>query len=252
MIFSVAVRQGIVRQLRTSIDRAVEALNHQSGDQVKVFLTLPNGKAVTIYGSRMAVVNCILTDAKPVDPFMYSTLRSVGWAAFGVHVVTLGMADLLNQILCVIILVCSTVLVARHAGDELYTIGAKLFLEVRHGDPSLGRAAAYARLALTETEEDLMVHWSLLPQRCNHFWWDRYRIKQTYYVRQADHTVPQRMVAPRAIELQQRHQRRPRQAHSLPMSRLPRRVTSSSRPLHLRPAGSVSYSADVVGNPLPT
>jgi hypothetical protein len=182
---SVAVRQRMVSQLRATLDRSVDAFAHDPGDAVKVFLTLPNGRAVTIYGPRMAVVGCLLTDPQPPDTTAGLALRSVGWAALGVHVVALGMADLANQILCVAVLVCSTLLVVRHVGDDVHAVGEKLRLKVRRGDPAWTRWAAYARLALTDAEEASMVHWNLFPQRTNRVWWERYREKQSQYVRQA-------------------------------------------------------------------
>ena len=208
MIASIVVRQSIIRQLRVSIDRAIESFWHTPGDPVKVFLTLPNGKAVTIFAPRLVVVNCILTDAKPVHATLYFISRAVGWAAFGTHVVTLGIAGLVNQLSCVLLLICSTVLVAHHIGDDPYSIGAKLSLDVQRGDPTWTRALAYARLALDETEEETMVRWNLFPQRSNRVWWDRYRLKAAIYIRQTgsqneERSVVQQSAARQSIQRQE-------------------------------------------------
>lgn len=43
------------------------------------------------------------------------------------------------------------------------------------GDPSWSRGPAYARMAMSEAEEQSMVSWGLMPQRSNTKWWKRYR-----------------------------------------------------------------------------
>lgn len=178
MMLSVVVRQRMVSCLRDSIDHNVDGFALDPGDTVKVFLTMPNGKAVTIIGPRQAVVNCLLTDPKPRQPRWYLALRGLGWAAFGVHVVTLGMATLFSQLLTVAVLLAGSVSTGIGVGARPQMLGRKLRLEVELGNPSWHRSKTYARLQLTETEEDYMVHWSLFPQRQNKFWWDKYRRKE--------------------------------------------------------------------------
>ncbi|KAK1753885.1 hypothetical protein QBC47DRAFT_385142 [Echria macrotheca] len=175
MMVSVAVRQRMVSCLRNSIDHNVDSFALDPGEIVKVFLTMPNGKAVTIIAPRQAVVNCLLTDPKPRQPRWYLVLRGLGWAAFGIHVVTLGMATLFSQLLTVVVLLAGSVATGIGLGARPHMLGKKLRLEVEQGDPSWHRSKTYARLQLTETEEDYMVHWSLFPQRKNQFWWDKYR-----------------------------------------------------------------------------
>ncbi|KAL4809663.1 hypothetical protein BDV18DRAFT_83388 [Aspergillus unguis] len=175
MMVSVLARQLVVHQLRCSIDDAIDELDDDLGEDVKVFLTLPNGKAVTIYGPRMLVVRCLLTDAKPTRPTIYHFSRMICWAAFGAHAITLGMSSLFNQILTVVVLLLGTYLTASHVGDCPEEIGTRLKLDVDMGDPDLLRGPAYKRLDMNETEEECMVHWSMMPQRSNVWWWERYR-----------------------------------------------------------------------------
>ncbi|KAK7942554.1 uncharacterized protein PG986_011667 [Apiospora aurea] len=174
MAFQVLVRQGMVGQLRGSVDRAVEAIQDNPGPGVKVFLTLPNGKAVTILGLRQMVVNCILSEARPVQPRYYFMLRVTGWALFGGHAITLGMSNLFNQMITVAVLLLGTYVTAIHVGDFPQAIGARLRLEIDMGDPTWNRSRAYARLNMSPEEEDNMVHWNMMPQRSNLFWWNRY------------------------------------------------------------------------------
>jgi hypothetical protein len=174
-VVSVAVRRAIVGQLRGWLDRTAADMAADPGESVKAFLTLPNGKAVTIYGPRRAIVECLLTEPRPSRPRLYGYLQLFGWLAFGVHVITLGMATLFSQLLCVFVLLSSTLLAARHVGDRWYVLGSNLRLDVDVGDSSWSRLPAYIRLDLSPVQEDAMVHWNLFPQRSNTFWWRRYK-----------------------------------------------------------------------------
>ncbi|PGH27908.1 hypothetical protein AJ80_00458 [Polytolypa hystricis UAMH7299] len=186
MAFSVLLRQLMASQLRSSIDKTIENLQDDPGADVKIFLTLPNGKAVTILGSRQIVVNCILTDARPVSPRYYYLMRVASWAVFGAHAITLGMSTLFNQIFSVVALLLGTYLTAAHVGDSREAIGTRLRLEVDMGDPAWFRPPAYARLNMSPAEEEHMVHWSMMPQRSNTWWWERYRRNQLSILQQAE------------------------------------------------------------------
>ncbi|KAF7540763.1 hypothetical protein G7054_g1169 [Neopestalotiopsis clavispora] len=178
MALQVLVRQQMVQQLRMSINKTSERLQSQPGPEVKVFLTLPNGSAVTILGPRQAVVEFLLSEARPIRPRYYYALRAIGWVLFGTHAITLGMSNLMNQILTVVMLLSATYLTATHVGDRPYTIGTHLHMDVDLGDPTWKRGQAYARFKMTPIEEDNMVHWNMMPQRSNTFWWNRYRSQQ--------------------------------------------------------------------------
>ena len=180
VMVSILVRQRIISELRKSVDKAVKDISHDQGEQVKIFITLPDGKAVTLYGPRTTVVDCILTDPRPSNPLVYSALRLIAWAAFGTHAITLGMATLINQIFCVCTLIACTVLMTWKVGDNPSVVGTRLGLEVDTGDVSWTRSKAYARLALTENEEEYMVNWNLFPQRKNEVWWNSYRRKEEF------------------------------------------------------------------------
>ncbi|KAJ5591437.1 hypothetical protein N7450_005409 [Penicillium hetheringtonii] len=59
-------------------------------------------------------------------------------------------------------------------GAERYRIGGSMRL-VRKDSLDQFRAATYAHLNLTPTEEECMVNWHLFPQRSNQTWWQKYR-----------------------------------------------------------------------------
>lgn len=177
LFINVLVRRSMVSMLRASVDRAIENLADEPGPDVKAFLTLPNGNAVTIRGPRGMVTDILLTNPRPLQPTVYFYLRVAGWAAFGIHALTLGMSALLNQALSVLVLLTGTYLTATKVGDRREFIGKRLELIVKAGDVKWSRSPAYARLELLKTEEDSMVQWGLMPHRSNTFWWERYRAK---------------------------------------------------------------------------
>lgn len=174
MAATVGSRQGMVRLLRHAYDLALKDISGEMKDQIKVFLTLPNGKAVTILGPRMAVIECLLTESKP-RPSLYLGLRGICWAGFGVHVIALGMSTLFSQILAVVLLLSSTLLRVYGVGDNPSAIGLCLSVELEKGDPTWTRRPAYVRLEMTTEEEESMVHWNLMPQKSNESWWQRCR-----------------------------------------------------------------------------
>ncbi|RMJ03436.1 hypothetical protein CDV36_015034 [Fusarium kuroshium] len=169
ILITVAVRQLLLCELRSSIDRAIDNLEDAHDGNVKVFLTLPDGRAVTILGPRMVVVNVLLTDPHSSRPRFYLALRLLAWLAFGAHAISLGMSTLFHQILAVIALLLGTFLAGSHVGDRNAFIGQRLRLDVDLGDPTWTRSSAYARFNLTEAEEQSMSKWNLFPQRSNTF-----------------------------------------------------------------------------------
>lgn len=178
MLVSVIVRQVIIDQNLAALDIAATKSAKTSNEVVKTFLVLPTGAAVTIKASRGIVVDCLLTTPRPLNPLLYDIARGAGWIAFGIHVVSLGMAAFLNQLLAVALLLVSTVLVTLRIGDDEYQIGSRL--QIRRYDcvgPAF-RAAALARLQLSTTQEDTMLAWGLFPQRSNEQWWRKYRACQ--------------------------------------------------------------------------
>lgn len=177
LALSVLVRQIILGQNRHAVDASVTEKRRLQGapeTMVKVFLTMPTGKAITIKAPRDIVINCLLTNPQPHRASLYRNMQILGWLAFGSHVVSLGMMTLLNQLLTICILIAGTVLVLYHIGDEENSIGSSLQLTCSIATGKAFRAAAYARLELTEDEEDSMIRWNLFPHKSNLHWWNRY------------------------------------------------------------------------------
>ncbi|KAK1987311.1 hypothetical protein LZ30DRAFT_745880 [Colletotrichum cereale] len=181
MFISVFVRRVV---FSANIRAITAATGHQDPSrpedemEVKVFLTLPTGHSVTIFAPRSVVVNCLVTNPRPASRRMYDAARAVGWVAFGIHIIALGMASLLAQILSAGLMLAATVATVRRLGCSSWEecrVGESLLLE-RFDAPQDQdfRMAAYARLRLTTEEEGSMLLWSLMPHRSNNDWWVRY------------------------------------------------------------------------------
>lgn len=152
-----AIYHSVAQRLRAS-ERARE--------MVKVAITLPKGKLVTMYCQREIVKQTISTAPRP-DAWKYKMILGVSWIALRCHLVSIGIASLLDQICCVVVLVASTIAFVRLAhGSRVEVVhrlgadgdGAMLWRSSQH-DGDEGRSAAYARLALTEEEERTMCFW---------------------------------------------------------------------------------------------
>lgn len=106
----------ITRALAVHLNR--EAIYHsvaqglraseRAREMVKVAITLPKGKLVTMYCQREIVKQTISTAPRP-DAWKYKTILGVSWIALGCHLVSIGMASLLDQICCVVVLVVLTI-----------------------------------------------------------------------------------------------------------------------------------------------
>ena len=177
MLLSIWLRHIIIQQNHVALAAAAKGTDKAALEPVKVFLTLPDGKAVTMDAPRGLVVDCVLTTPRPPNLRLYRVMRAVAWAAFACHVVALGMSTLATQLLSLAWLLAGTLLVAFRVGDYEEVIGDALQIRQRHllgPDSKDSRSVAYARLALTETEKQSMVSWHLFPQKSNAFWWERY------------------------------------------------------------------------------
>lgn len=178
MLTSVLVRRAVVSANNQALGRAVLDPSYTAEEVVKVFLTTPAGKGVTILAPRLVVINCLLTKPRPGNRHAYLGARAVGWAAFGVHVISLGMSSLFIQILSTFVILVGTVATVFQVGSTECQIGSRLMLEqVDNGRDHDYRAAAYARLHLSEKEEESMVQWHLFPHRSNQHWWSKYRVE---------------------------------------------------------------------------
>ncbi|KAK2048732.1 hypothetical protein LZ31DRAFT_550105 [Colletotrichum somersetense] len=174
MAASVLVRLVVMNQNHRALDLSAMGADGTSSEMVRCFVTLPDGKAITIMTTRGIVLDCLLTDPRPPHPRLYQAARIAGWAAFGIHVVVLGMSPLICQLPTVVVMLTATVATVYQVGADLYRIGHEICIS-RDDAEERFRAAAYARLQLSEEEEISMVNWHLFPQKTNTMWWQKYK-----------------------------------------------------------------------------
>lgn len=172
---SVLIRCALLDMNRDAIDVSAENGISQSRTVVKTFWTLPNGSSVTIYVPRGVLTECLLNTPRVAKPRRYFGLRIGAWVAFSIHVVSLGMTALPNQMLAVSVLVASTVCVIVGVGTDKEMIGSRIVLHrTDHQGRNNSMAAVFARLKLCAAEEESMVAWKLMPHRRNEIWWRKY------------------------------------------------------------------------------
>jgi hypothetical protein len=173
---SVLIRFAILKENRDAIDRSAESSLLQSTTIVKTFWKLPTGSSVIIYMSRGVLTECLLSTPKPSNYRKYNLLRYVGWTAFVIHIVSLSMTSLPNQLLSVSVLAVSTICVATGVASNDELIGSRI--RIRRNDnfgSGTSMASLFARLRLSSDEEDSMVAWGLMPLPRNEIWWRKYR-----------------------------------------------------------------------------
>ena len=79
----------------------------------------------------------------------------------------------MTQIIAIVVMIVSSVVVCRQIGTDKAHIGSMMKIKRIDSDVSF-RAAAYAKLELSGTQEDSMVMWNLFPHRTNQGWWTKY------------------------------------------------------------------------------
>lgn len=178
MAFSIVVRWYVVSQNRSALDDAAIRSDRESPQESKLFCILPNGKSVTIYAPTGVVIHCFTIDPKPANSRLYALMRWIGWIAFAIHVISIGMSTLPVQIYTVLLVVISSVLTVHCVGTNENHIGRCLSVtrdENFKSNPEPGRRLrTYIDLDLSEEEEAVMLDWNLFPKRCNSTWWDDY------------------------------------------------------------------------------
>jgi len=175
LITSVFVRWYMIRQNRAYLDEVVAGISGPGAEFVKVFCLLTDGKAVTLRAPRGLVLNGFLTTPRPFYKHGYKLCRAIGWVAFGVHVICIGQASLFIQIPTVVIMIIATVACVTGMGCDERHIGRRIHVHRVNEGFDDKRSLAYARLDLSDEEENSMVAWGLFPQRSNKGWWHKYR-----------------------------------------------------------------------------
>ncbi|RHZ43465.1 uncharacterized protein CDV56_102117 [Aspergillus thermomutatus] len=127
ILTSILVRVYILQANRHAIDAAVreeesrpmqKQTKENRDEHDKTLVILPNSKVVTVFLPRKTIKSVFIQNPSPSPSWLYTVIRWIGWAAFGVHVVSLGMTRLASQIYSIILLVLPTALVCSHVGCD--------------------------------------------------------------------------------------------------------------------------------------
>jgi hypothetical protein len=116
---------------------------------------------------------------------LYQAMRMLAWAAFGAHVVTIGMSNLVSQLVTVLIIVGPTVLMAHGFGCRRSEVGTRLRANITdfpHEDENNEkRVDMYAFLDLDDKQDKSLEQWNLAPHHDNLKWWQDYRRRKRIY-----------------------------------------------------------------------
>lgn len=217
--------QAIEAQLKNLVPQPVQKPNKPSGAVIvddetttdlkrhKLIVILPDARAVALRIPDCLVKFCFVYSPKPPDskdetklgrtfpPKLkesdednvpgrselryYKVWRAIAWAAFGAHVVTIGMSCLVSQIITVFIIVGPTILITYGFGCDQTRIGTRLrasMTELPHcTEAEEKRVDMYAFLDLEPDQDDSLHQWSLTPHKTNTVWWDDYRRRKKAY-----------------------------------------------------------------------
>lgn len=93
-----------------NISPVEELHGHNPHDCSKILLILPDSKAVTMFIPQQLVTAVFVNNPQPKSAWLYDLARWIGWLAFAVHIISLGMTSLASQIYTVTLLITSTIL----------------------------------------------------------------------------------------------------------------------------------------------
>lgn len=177
----VAVRIWTLRAMRQSLDaNFAQASTTTKSKPVKLFISLPTGERVTVRTTTGITQDCLLTEARPNSSHGHMIAQTIAWVAFGIHVVSLGMACLAVQlVLLTSTLVCSVAAVqcwwSEGWNSEEHRLGSRMVIKRSDTSGIQSMAKMYVLLELNDEEEQNMVDWSLIPTRSSRLWLPTYR-----------------------------------------------------------------------------
>ena len=140
--------KNVVKENREGLNAAYSKVSTEEWAKAykMALLITPSGKTVTIYAPCGIITEVPLINPKPPHPRLYLFARALGWLGFGCHVVSIGIAALVNQLITVAIIMTATVLVAnRVCCDELH-IGSEIEVQrlMRHQEMIRGLILIFA------------------------------------------------------------------------------------------------------------
>ena len=187
MVISIIVRTYVLKSNRDAIDTVIEDHSRSEySDQhfTKCFITFNNGKQINMFVPS-GLIRLVFIDKPAVHQSKTSLAMHVaGWTAFTTHVVTIGMSGLATQVVTVFLIVMATVMTVFKFGCNDEIIGSKLHarITVPAKGQSTRRQDAFIYLNLTDSEEDTLIAWNIMPLKStsesNTNWWNQYQSKK--------------------------------------------------------------------------
>ena len=117
-----------------------------------------------------------------VRTLKYTCARALGWLAFAVHVIAIGLSSLPTQMISVAILLISTLIVVYHVGNDSSQVGRRLNITVDKKAMMKRHKEAFLYLNPTKEERKVLKNYLLLPYRMeqdaasqgNKDWWEEW------------------------------------------------------------------------------
>jgi hypothetical protein len=156
------------RQNETDIDE--EQLRKKLSDEedVKIVVTTPEDNVAVFQIQRSIIRRFIVADLvapahSHLRRYMYAAARAIGWISFAIHVVCIGQACLLSQLLSIGLLASATILTILRFGNDSEEAGGKL--RIKRKPAGTNRRDALLSLGPTEKEERVLREYWQLPHQ---------------------------------------------------------------------------------------
>ncbi|KAF2190633.1 hypothetical protein K469DRAFT_697868 [Zopfia rhizophila CBS 207.26] len=162
----------ILKAYRLDLDQHLEEAGEGiKADEIKLSITLPTGQVMTAFTTRRIIMGCLLTEAKPTNHDLHLFVRAIGWLAFSLHAVTLGMASLSVQFLLITTILLFAILAVQRIGCDESRIGGRLQIQQNLGSGRESKAKTFVKMCLNDKEEQNMTDWFIFPRLSSTVWW---------------------------------------------------------------------------------
>jgi len=86
--------------------------------KVKMLVVLDDSKVITMIAQENLMPTVFAGNPEPPRTWVYTIFRWIGWLAFAVHIISIGMSKLATQIYTVVVLAVSTILLVSKIGCD--------------------------------------------------------------------------------------------------------------------------------------